>query len=59
MPELITIPISTFELSIAYVRPVIVFWLDRATIIQKMFDAFQTWHQKLDNLEGIYYRKAV
>ncbi len=27
--------------------------MDRATIIQKLFDAFQAWHQTLDDVEGV------
>jgi hypothetical protein len=53
MAELVTIPISNFELSIAYVRPVLALWLDRASIVQKMFDVFEPWHLSLDDVEGL------
>ena len=53
MPEQITIPISTFEIGSAFTRPVLNLWLDRAVIVQKMFDAFQPWNLNVDDVEGI------
>jgi hypothetical protein len=53
MPELITIPISNFELSIAYKRPVLGLWFDRTRIVQRMFDAFEPWQLTVDDFEGI------
>lgn len=53
MAEQITIPISTFEISITYVRPVLNLWLDRAVVVQKMFDAFQPWKLTVDDVEAI------
>jgi hypothetical protein len=40
----VTIPISVFELSIAYARPALTLWLDRAAIVQWMFDVFTPWN---------------
>lgn len=53
MAEPITIPISTFELNIAYEQPALNLWLDRAVIVQKMFDAFLHWNLNIDDTEGI------
>jgi hypothetical protein len=53
MAEPITIPISVFELSIIYVRPSLSLWLDRAVILQKMFDAFAPWNLNVDDMEGV------
>ena len=53
MSEQITIPISNLQLSITYVRPVINLWLDRALIVQKMFDVFEPWHLNVDDVEAI------
>jgi hypothetical protein len=53
MAEPVSIPISNFEISITYVRPVLNLWLDRAAIVQKMFDVFEPWHLNLDDVEGI------
>lgn len=53
MAEPITIPISVFELSIQYSRPSLTIWLDRAVIVQKMFDAFAPWNVNVDDMEGI------
>jgi hypothetical protein len=53
MAEPITIPISNFELNIAYTHPVLNLWLDRAVIVQKMFDVFERWKLNVDDVEGI------
>ena len=53
MAEQITIPISTFEIAIRYVRPVLNLWLDRAIVVQKMFDVFQPWNLSVDDVEAI------
>ncbi len=53
MAEQITIPISTFEITIAYTRTVLNLWLDRAAVVQAMFDAFQPWSLNIDDVEGI------
>jgi hypothetical protein len=53
MAEQITIPISTFEIVIGYARPVLNLWLDRAVIVQKMFDTFQPWDLNVDDVEAI------
>lgn len=53
MAEQVTIPISTFEISIAYTRPVLNLWLNRAAIVQKMFDTFHPWNLTVDDVEGI------
>lgn len=53
MPELVTIPISVFELSIAYVRPDVKLWVDRAAIVQGIFDALSPWQLNLDDIEAI------
>jgi hypothetical protein len=53
MAEQITIPIATFEIGIAYTHPVLNLWLDRAAIVQKMFDTFQPWNLNIDDVEGV------
>lgn len=53
MAEQITIPISTFEIGIVYTRPIFNLWLDRAAIVQKMFDTLQPWNMNIDDVEGI------
>ena len=53
MAEPITIPISTFELRISYTRPVLNLWLDRAAIVQAMFDVFAQWNLNVDDVEGV------
>jgi hypothetical protein len=53
MPEQITIPISNFELGITYIRPVLNLWLDRAAIVQKMFDVLEPWNLNVDDVEAV------
>jgi hypothetical protein len=53
MPERVTIPIAAFELSIRYTRPVLNLWLDRAVIVQAMFDALSAWQLNVDDVEVI------
>jgi hypothetical protein len=53
MAEQVTIPISTFEIGFAYKRPVLNLWLDRAAIVQKMFEALEPWNLNVDDVEGI------
>ncbi len=43
MPELVTIPISFFEVAISYKRPVFQLWIDRAAVLQGIFDALEPW----------------
>jgi hypothetical protein len=53
MPELVTIPISFFELAIDYVTPVFKLWIDRAEVIQAAFKALEPWGPRLDDVEAI------
>jgi hypothetical protein len=53
MAEQITIPISVFEVSIAYKRPFLSVWLNRGTIVQALFDTFQPWGVNVDDIEPI------
>ena len=58
MPVPVTIPVALFEVSIAYVRPVISLWLDRATIVQAMFDFFEPSLLNVDDIEAITTGKS-
>jgi hypothetical protein len=51
MPELVTIPISFFELTVDYERPDFKLWIERADIVQGVFDALKPWDPKLDDVE--------
>src|SRR5260370_33366418 len=53
MPERVTIPVAILDYSSDYVRPVISIWLDRANLVQSMFDALAKWSLSVDNVEGI------
>jgi hypothetical protein len=49
----ITIPISTFELSIIYQKPEIRLMGDRVGLVQALFDALAPWNPDLDEMEVI------
>src|SRR6266851_3834341 len=58
MAELVTIPISIFELAIDYERPQFKFWMDRAPSVQGVFDALSLWEPRIDDVEVITTGKA-
>jgi hypothetical protein len=51
MPEPVTIPISFFEVAINYERPVFHLWIDRAAVLQGIFDALEPWNPNIDDTE--------
>ena len=53
MPERVTIPISIFDYSSDYVRPIISIWMDRAVLVQSMFDALLKWNIDVNEVEPI------
>jgi len=53
MPEKVRIPVSIFDHSSDFVRPVISIWMNRAELVENMFDALAKWGMDVDNVEGI------
>lgn len=53
MTELISIPISYFEATFTYKEPNVMFWLDRANVVQAVFAALKPWRMDVDNVEII------
>jgi hypothetical protein len=53
MPELVTIPISFFELVVDYIRPDLNLLADRAPIVQGIFDVLKPWNLSVDDVEPI------
>ena len=53
MPEKVAIPLSIFDYSSDYVRPVISIWMDRAALVQNMFNVLARWCIDVDNVEPI------
>ncbi len=51
MPELVTVPISFFEFAIDYERPEFLLWMDRANVIQGIFDALKPWDPRVDDVD--------
>jgi hypothetical protein len=58
MPELVTIPISYFEVAVGYERPEFRLWMDRASIVQGIFDALEPWEPRIDDVDAITTGKA-
>lgn len=53
MSELISIPISFFEATFIYKEPNVGLWLDRANVVQALFEALKSWQIDVDNIEVI------
>jgi hypothetical protein len=53
MPEKVTIPISFFEYTAEFSRPILAALMDRAVIVQAIFDALKPWNADIDNIEPI------
>jgi len=53
MPEPVTIPIAFFEFTSDFERPVFNLWIDRADVIQAIFDALMPWNPRVDDMEAI------
>jgi len=51
MAELATIPISFFEVTNEYEWPDLLPWVDRAPIVQAIFDGLRAWGPHVDNVE--------
>lgn len=58
MPELVTIPIAIFEFEVHYERPEFKLWMDRASVIQGIFDALKPWEPRIDDVDAITTGKA-
>lgn len=53
MPELVTIPVAFFEILIDYERPDVRIWLERATIVEHIFEALRPWKIDVDDIEPV------
>src|SRR5690348_1623334 len=53
MPEKVTIPIAFFEYVAKYVRPNFQALMDRARIVQGIYDSLSPWQIKIDDIEPI------
>ena len=53
MPASITIPISTFDITFVYERPVIRLLVDRLQVIETIFTALSPWSPNLDDMEVV------
>ena len=58
MPELVTIPISYFELVVEYERPEWKLWADRGSVIEAIFDSLKAWNPNIDDVEFLNSGKA-
>jgi hypothetical protein len=53
MPQLVTIPIAIFEIAIEFARPNMRLLVDRATVVDRLFEAFSPWNVRVDDVEVI------
>ena len=53
MPHLVNIPIALFEITIDYVRPNMKLLLDRAKVVDALFEVFSRWNIGMDNIEVV------
>ena len=53
MAELVTIPISFFELVVDYERPDLKLLGDRAQFLQAVFEALKPWNPSVDDIDSI------
>jgi hypothetical protein len=51
MAELVTIPITVFEINIDYKQPDLKISADRATVVQGIFEALKPWNPNVDDIE--------
>ena len=51
MPELITIPSAAFEMVVEYSRPNMKLLVDRAKVVDQLFEKFSAWHIKVDDVD--------
>jgi hypothetical protein len=51
MPQIVTTPRSYLEVLIPYKRPNVHLWLDRANVVQSLFDVFGKWKVQVDDVE--------
>jgi hypothetical protein len=58
MPEPVTIPISIFQFEVDYERPEFKLWMDRASVVQAIFDALKPWEPRIDDIDAVTTGKA-
>ncbi len=53
MPNLVTIPIAILEITVEYSRPNMKLLVDRASVVDHLFQQFTEWNVKVDDVEVI------
>ena len=53
MPHLVTIPIAILDITIEYSRPNMRLLVDRAKVVDQLFQAFTEWNVRVDDVEVI------
>jgi hypothetical protein len=53
MPEIVTTPISYFEVEMEYAEPDLKMWLDRVNVVQAVWAALKPWNVAVDDVEII------
>jgi hypothetical protein len=58
MPEIVKTPISSFEVEMEYVDPIIKLWVDPSNALQAIFAALKPWNIRIDDVELLTVGKA-
>lgn len=58
MAELVTIPIAVLEVAVDYLRPDFRLWMDRASVVQSVFDALKPWDPRIDDVDAVTTGRA-
>lgn len=58
MAEVVRVSIFTFELTVDYERPDFKLWLERASVVQGIFEALLPWEPRIDDVDAITSGKA-
>jgi hypothetical protein len=53
MPEPITIPIATVDITMEYVRPNLLLLMDRIKVVDQLFERYGAWQIQVDDVEVI------
>ena len=53
MAEPVSIPLSYFEYIADFERPMFAVWLNRADLVQSVFDSLIPWNPSIENVEGV------
>jgi hypothetical protein len=53
MPEIVTTPLSYFEVAVEYAEPIIQLATNRGAVVEAIYAALKAWHISIDDMEVI------